>query len=335
MAAIRKINTVLNSKKLEEFKKLKTKQAKSVYLKAAGLTVQEIAANIKTSVASIHSMLSKSKPKVTAVSEKPAKNKKLKLDINLDAHVTKQGKAVYLKSIGWTTDSIATLLKTSIASVHSMISKSKTKTKVDIKIKANERKLADECKARAAKPKKEKAVKISKAQAKEDAKRLEKHEALKAKDKIFNNSYFKGDKLKGDDYTFDKSIKLDPACRESSSMANLPPEKAIVYEKMRKTMIATLEEHPEMKEMFADEKKLNKSMLNIAFNILYNGLIKNNDDNIFMNVIYLFDFLSNISGVKYPNLFDMLEYKYQELLIQELDEEFNILGDYSNLRKMY
>jgi len=331
MAAMKKVSKELNVKKLAEFKKLVTKQAKAVYLKAMGFTAQESAFNLKTSVASVQSMICKSKSKV----EKPAKVKAEK--INLDKFTTKQDKAVYLKSIGWTSDSIATLLITSIASIHSMISKSKSKAIVKAKIETDKRRVEEKSKARSAKPKKERKAKKAKEPTSEEAAAIElkRRADLKKNDKIFNNSYFQADKLKGDDYVFDKSIKIDPAYHGSSVLANLAPEKAMVYNNMRRLMIKALDNHPEMKEMFSEDKKLNKSMLNNAFAILYESVASNRSENIFVNVIYLFDFLSNISGVKYPNLFEMLEYKYKELLIQELDEEFNILGDYVNLRKMF
>ena len=311
---MKRISKDLSQQSAAHVRKMETKHEKAVYLKAEGFTDKEIAFNLHTTLKSVQSMISKCKAKIKRhTAEAQSQPQPAQVSKHVKPQMAKWEFAVLYHEDGIEIKEIARILETSVASVQSMISKNKKRKSQEEPVKP---------------------VELTPVEA-----RAARREILKKKDKIFNNSYFQADKLKGDDYAFDKSIKIDPAYDSSSAIANLSPEKAIVYNNMRRLMIAELDNHPDMKEMFNgdidNQKKLNKALLNNAFTILYNSVAGNREENIFVNVIYVFDFLSNISGVKHASLFDMLDCKYQELLIGELDEEFGILGDYTNLRKMF
>ena len=155
-------------------------------------------------------------------------------------------------------------------------------------------------------------------------------------DKIFNNSYYHGDKLKGDEYSIKTGLAVDGeyASRYLQDIYNL--DEHINQKKTQETIIDLIESNAEIIEMLSDtQKKFNKDNINRLFKIILDHFNADLEVRHFMDVIHVFDMISNISGLRYANLFDMLEYEYKKLLILDLDKKYDILSDYNVFNKMF
>ena len=146
-------------------------------------------------------------------------------------------------------------------------------------------------------------------------------------DKIFNNSYFHGDKLKGNDYELHRGLTVDHgySARYLGDIYNF--ENNINYRTMQNEIISLIETNADLNRIINDpkKKKFNKEIINFIFKIIYESISQNKKVSQFMDPIYIFDCVANISGLKYNNLFDLLDFNYKKILIVELDKNYHIL----------
>lgn len=156
-------------------------------------------------------------------------------------------------------------------------------------------------------------------------------------DKIFNNSYTHGDALKGDKYEFNVKIRVDDNYALSFMNDIYQAEDGISFKMVQDEIIRLLDTNAELNEMLdsAKKKKFNKSKINKLFKFIYDHFENKPEVKSFSNSIYIFDHISNISGLKYKNLFDLLDYEYKKILILELDKQYNILKNSANFNKMF
>lgn len=159
----------------------------------------------------------------------------------------------------------------------------------------------------------------------------------KRPDKIFNNTYNQGNKLKGEDYEINASIQVECTYADAYLSDIYDTDSTMHMKKIQDVILKLLDENKDMKAIIGNnkKKKFNKESINKIFKIIYDYFNANAQLKIFMNLIYIFDIVSNISGMKYKNLFDLLDYEYKQKLIVELDKQFNILKDYSHFNSMF
>lgn len=156
--------------------------------------------------------------------------------------------------------------------------------------------------------------------------------APKKKNKIINNSYRSGENLKGDEYKFDSQLKVDASYMPSSDLEN-----NMVYDRVQEEILLLMENNQELRDMIDDEKpkKFNREKANRMFKLILSHFVGKHDLMKFANVIYIFDNVSNLSGLKYASLYDLLDTEYKQMLLVELDKSHNILKSGSKINKLF
>lgn len=159
----------------------------------------------------------------------------------------------------------------------------------------------------------------------------------KKQNKILNNSYRSGDNLKGDSYKFDKEVRVERGYASNNLGHIYDPENSMTYQKIRTEVLRLLDTNKELIDMLSDEKpkKFNREKVNRMFKIICEHFEKNPKIRQFMNVIYIFDNVSNLSGLRYSSLYDLLDGEYKQMLLIELDSTHNILGDSGKNNKLF
>lgn len=150
---------------------------------------------------------------------------------------------------------------------------------------------------------------------------------VKKRNKIINNSYKSGENLKGDDYRFETELRVDPNYASSNLSHIYDAENNILYRKVQDEVLALIDANNELAEMLSEAKpkKFNREKVNRMFQIIHEHFEKNHDIRDFGNLIYIFDNVSNLSGLKYSSLYDLLDQSYQQMLLVELDKTYDIL----------
>lgn len=179
--------------------------------------------------------------------------------------------------------------------------------------------------------------KKKKIESKEELEKKKEIENKRKNDKIFNNTYYQGDNLKGDDYEMNKDLKIAPDYSSSFLTELHNPNDSINYKKILEEIIYMLDNNEVLIGLLKDnkKKKFNKENINVIFKEIYDHISNKKEIEMFVNMIYVFDIISNITGLKYKNLFDLLNYEYKELVIEELDNSHDILSSYKNFKKMF
>jgi hypothetical protein len=159
----------------------------------------------------------------------------------------------------------------------------------------------------------------------------------KKKNKIINNSYRSGDKLKGDEYRFDTQLRVDPGYASSNLSHIYDVENNMVYKRVQDEVVFLMQSNDELKQMLDDDKpkKFNREKANRMFQIILQHFVNTPDTMKFANVIYIFDNVSNLSGLKYASLYDLLETEYKQMLLIELDKSHNILKRGGKTNKLF
>jgi len=151
-------------------------------------------------------------------------------------------------------------------------------------------------------------------------------------DKIFNNSYHVGTNLK-EDFTATREIKINKA-EIGGGISQLDDfDNHTVYSYMERVIIEKIKTDNYFKEKFNVEvkKKFNKEVLNEIFGKMKVIFLEDPSNRYMFNVIYLFDILSSLTGIKTKTLFDFLKFEYKSELVSELDKSINILGKTSKM----
>jgi len=145
-------------------------------------------------------------------------------------------------------------------------------------------------------------------------------------DKIFNNSYHTGQHLKSD-FTSKGEIKIDKA-EIGGTISELDDfDSYAIYKYMQNEIISLIESDHYFIEKFdiTIKKKFNKETLNEIFGKLKSHFTEDRNNIFMFNIIYLFDIISGLTGIKTKTLFDFLKYEYKSELVNELDKTNNIL----------
>lgn len=159
----------------------------------------------------------------------------------------------------------------------------------------------------------------------------------KRPDKIFNNSYYHGNSIKGNYYRYDEKIEADSEeIVNQYNKSSLNPEMAYPYLAIEKTILLLIKDNSEIQEILKNnKKKFNKQKINIFFQLILEHFDTSLELKRIKEVIYIFDVISRLTGIKTMNLFDLLEYEYKQIILDELDESHNIYKNYNKDNKFF
>lgn len=158
----------------------------------------------------------------------------------------------------------------------------------------------------------------------------------KQTNKILNNSYRTGENLKGEDYEFSKSIRVSDDYASSYLKEVYDYENHVEYKIVLDKIMETIENDKKLREIVIPDpkaekkKKFNSKEINLIFGKVYNEMEKEIDDSKFVNPIYMVEAISRITGLEYKRIFDYLDYEYQAVLLEALNERFDIFGENPN-----
>jgi hypothetical protein len=153
-------------------------------------------------------------------------------------------------------------------------------------------------------------------------------------DKIFNNSYYNGDKLKdSDEYEFSKKIAVSSDYSDNYLKDLYDYEEQleakfildVIFEFLQKDEVLSrytidLTTNPSVSKI-----KFSKEDINLIFNRVHENLDPASHGISFYSPIYILEVISSISSMEYKKIFDALETDTQEILILELNKKYQFL----------
>lgn len=146
--------------------------------------------------------------------------------------------------------------------------------------------------------------------------------------KIINNSYKNGENLRGDDYHFGTELKVDTEYAGSNLGHVYDAENYDAYKKVKLEVIHLLSANEELIELLSENhKKLNKADVNRMFDIIYSHFMRKEAVRQYANPIYIFDCMTNVTGMKFASMYDMLDERHQSQLLIELNKTHQIFRD--------
>jgi hypothetical protein len=158
------------------------------------------------------------------------------------------------------------------------------------------------------------------------------HEDLLRDDKIFNNSYYNGDKLKNpDEYEFSKKISVSPEYSDNY-LKDLYEYEEQLDSKFILDFIFDFIQNDELLNTYVinltkneSRIKFSKDEINLFFNRIHQHLNLSTLGNSFYSPIYIVEAISSISSIEYKKIFDLFDTEIQEILLLELDKKYNFL----------
>jgi len=159
----------------------------------------------------------------------------------------------------------------------------------------------------------------------------------KKRNKIIGNTYKSGDNLKGDEYKFDHELKVDAGYASNYLGSIYDVENNMTFKKVQEEVMILIEGNAELQDMISDAKpkKFNREKVNRMFKIIYEHFEKKPEVRQFSNLIYIFDNVSNLSGLKYASLYDLLDGEYKQMLLLELDKTYGILKNSGKSNRLF
>jgi hypothetical protein len=153
-------------------------------------------------------------------------------------------------------------------------------------------------------------------------------------DKIFNNSYYNGDKLKDpDEYEFSKKIAVSSDYSDNY-LKDLYDYEEQLESKFILDIIFEFLQKDEVLSKYTIEPNQNSNVAKIKFskediNLIFSRINENLDIGAhgitFYSPIFILEVISSISSMEYRKIFDYLDTEIQELLLIELNKKYNFL----------
>jgi len=153
-------------------------------------------------------------------------------------------------------------------------------------------------------------------------------------DKIFNNSYYNGDKLKdSEEYEFSKKISVSSDYSDNYLKDLYDYEEQleakfildIIFEFLQKDEVLSRYTIELTQDPSISKIKFSKEDLNLIFNRVHESLDLANQGITFYSPIYILEAISSISSMEYKKIFDALDTEIQEILILELNKKYKFL----------
>lgn len=163
-------------------------------------------------------------------------------------------------------------------------------------------------------------------------------------DKIFNNSYHNGDKLKDpDEYEFSKKISV-ASDYSDNYLKDLYDYEEQLESKFILDAIFDLFQTNETLMAYtkslsqggtAPKVKLSKEEINLIFTTVHENLDLAAHGISFYSPIYILEAISSIASMEYKKIFDALETDIQEILIIELNKKYHFLEGKMNKKRIH
>ena len=166
-------------------------------------------------------------------------------------------------------------------------------------------------------------------------------------DKIFNNSYYNGDKLKdSEEYEFSKKISVSSDYSDTYLKDLYDYEEQleskfildIIFEFLQKDEVLS----KYLENISTSKIKFSKEDINIIFNRTHDVLDVTSHGISFYSPIYVLEAISSILNINsgdpvkdYRKIFDCLEVEIQEELILELNKKYNFLDNKINKKRIH
>lgn len=154
-------------------------------------------------------------------------------------------------------------------------------------------------------------------------------------DKIFNNSYYNGDKLRdSEEYEFSKKISVSTDYSDNYLKDLYDYEEQlesafildIIFDFIKKDEVLSKYVMDLTDENSSISKiRFSKEDINLIFNRIHENLDVTNKGVAFYSPIYILEAISSISSMEYKKIFDSLETEIQEILIIELNKKYQFL----------
>jgi hypothetical protein len=152
-------------------------------------------------------------------------------------------------------------------------------------------------------------------------------------DKIFNNSYSDGEKLKDyDEYEFQKKISISSDYSDSYLKDLYDYEEQLESSFILDIIFDFLKTDPVLSRYLDDvivnktsKNKLSREDINLIFKRIHENLDISNHGIFFYNPIFILEAISSISSIEYRKIFDSLDTEIQELLLLELNKKYHFL----------
>lgn len=163
-------------------------------------------------------------------------------------------------------------------------------------------------------------------------------------DKIFNNSYYNGDKLKdSDEYSFSKKISVSSDYSDNYLKDLYDYEEQleskfildIIFEFLQKDEVLNNYIINLIDSDSSNKLKISKDDINLIFNRVHENLDLANHGISFYSPIYILEAISSISSMEYKKIFDSLSTDIQEMLLLELNKKYKFLESKINKKRIH
>jgi hypothetical protein len=153
-------------------------------------------------------------------------------------------------------------------------------------------------------------------------------------DKIFNNSYYNGDKLRdSDEYEFSKKISVSADYSDNYLKDLYDYEEQleskfildVIFEFLQKDEVLKKYVSTITEDRSVAKIKFSKEDINLIFSRVHENLDPASHGISFYSPIYILEAISSISSMEYKKIFDSLETDIQEILILELNKKYKFL----------
>jgi hypothetical protein len=154
-------------------------------------------------------------------------------------------------------------------------------------------------------------------------------------DKIFNNSYYNGDKLRdSEEYEFSKKISVSSDYSDNYLRDLYDYEEQLDSKFILDLIFDFLQKDKVLSKYISDltdasshiaKVKFSKEDINLIFNRVHEKLDIANHGITFYSPIYILEAISSISSMEYRKIFDSLDTEIQEILLVELNKKYHFL----------
>jgi hypothetical protein len=163
-------------------------------------------------------------------------------------------------------------------------------------------------------------------------------------DKIFNNSYYNGDKLKdSEEYEFSKKITVSSDYSDNYLKDLYDYEEQleskfildIIFEFLQKDLILSKYISDLTENTTISKVKVSKEDINIIFNRIHEKLDVTTYGISFYSPIYILEAISSVASMEYKKIFDALDTDIQEILLLELNKKYQFLEGKMNKKRIH
>lgn len=163
-------------------------------------------------------------------------------------------------------------------------------------------------------------------------------------DKIFNNSYYNGDKLKdSEEYEFSKKITVSSDYSDNYLKDLYDYEEQleskfildIIFEFLQKDLILSKYIADLTENTTISKVKVSKEDINIIFNRIHEKLDVTTYGISFYSPIYILEAISSVASMEYKKIFDALDTDIQEILLLELNKKYQFLEGKMNKKRIH